>query len=230
MNRRIMDLTLLLKTCRMFADLDRHELETIQAFSLRRDYRKGQVIFNEGDPTRGFYLVVAGAVKLARVMTDGRERVLHVVEAGDTFAEAAIFMTDYPATAEALVTSTTVIQIDKAGFKQLLAGNQKLTFKIFGTMSRWLRELRDTITDLTMKEVPARFASYVLSLPVEAGKPIKVGISKTTIAQMLATTKETFSRLLHRLAEQEILTYRGSHIRILDRKRLRRIADGEERI
>lgn len=225
-----MDLTLLLKTCRMFADLDRHDLETIQAFAVRRDYRKGQVIFNEGEPTRGFFLVVAGAVKLARVMPDGRERVLHVVEAGDTFAEAAIFMGEYPATAEALVTSTTVIQIDKVGFKQLLAGNQKLTFKIFGAMSRWLRDLRDTITDLTMKEVPARFASYVLSLPSEPGKPIKVGISKTTIAQMLATTKETLSRMLHRLAEQKILTYRGSHIRILDRKRLQRIADGEERV
>jgi CRP-like cAMP-binding protein len=225
-----MDLTLLLKTCRMFADLDRRDLETIQAIAMRRDYRKGQTIFHEGDPTRGFYLVVSGAVKLARIMPDGRERVLHVVEAGDTFAEAAIFMAEYPATAEALVSTTAVIQVDKAGFRQLLAGNQKLTFKIFGSMSKWLRELRDTITDLTMKEVPGRFASYVLSLPAAPGKPIKVGISKTTIAQMLATTKETFSRLLNRLAEQQVLTYRGNQIKILDRQRLQRIADGEERV
>jgi CRP/FNR family transcriptional regulator len=225
-----MDLTLLLKNCRMFADLDHRDLETIQGIALRRDYRKGQTIFNEGDPTRAFYLVVSGAVKLARIMPDGRERVLHVVEAGDTFAEAAIFMTEYPAAAEALVSTTTVIQVDKNGFRQLLASNQKLTFKIFGAMAKWLRELRDTITDLTMKEVPGRFASYVLSLPSETGKPIKVGISKTTIAQMLATTKETFSRLLNRLAEQKILTYRGNQIKILDRNRLQRIADGEERV
>lgn len=225
-----MNLLFLLKTCRMFADLDESELAAIQDIATRKDYRKGQTIFYEHDPTRGFYLVVSGAVKLARILPDGRERVLHVVEAGDTFAEAAIFMETYPATAEALVTSTTVIQVDKNGFKQLLSRNQRLTFKIFGAMAKWLREMRDTITDLTMKEVPGRFASYVLSLPVEPGQPIKMNISKTTIAQMLATTKETFSRMLQRLSKQKVLHYRGNQITVLDRSRLKRIANGEERI
>jgi CRP-like cAMP-binding protein len=225
-----MDLSFLLRSCRLFSDLDRHEIDAIQQIAQRKDCRKGQIIFSEGEPSRGFFLVITGAVKIFRVGPDGRERVLHVVEAGDAFAEAAMFMEEYPATAQALVAGTTLIQIEKNGFKRLLAHDPKLSFKIIGTMVKWLRQMRDALTDLTLKEVPARFASYVLSLPAEPAKPIEISISKTTVAQMLGTTKETFSRLLHRLAQHRILTYRSNQIKILNRKRLEKIAAGEEKI
>jgi CRP/FNR family transcriptional regulator len=224
-----MNLTYLLRSCRLFFDLDQRELDAVQQIAVRKEYRKGQIVFNEGDPSRGFCLVVTGTVKIYRVGPDGRERVFHVVEAGDTFAEAAMFMETYPATAEA-ITPATVILVEKNGFKQLLVRDARLNFKIIGTLVKWLTQMRNALTDLTMKEVPARFASYVLSLPVEPGKPIKVTISKTTLAQMIGTTKETFSRLLHRLAEHRILTYRGNQIRVQNRKRLQKIASGDEKI
>jgi CRP/FNR family transcriptional regulator len=225
-----MNLTILLRTCKLFSDLDRTELLNIQEIALRKEYRKGQIIFNEGEPSRGFFLVVSGAVRIFRVGPDGRERVLHVIEPGELFAEAAMFMEDYPASAEATVSPTLVVQVDKNGFKQILARDARLSFKIIGTMVRWLLQMRNALTDLTLKDVPARFASYVLSLPADKTKPIKVSLSKTTLAQMIGTTKETFSRLLHRLAEHRILTYRGCHIRILHMARLRKIASGEEKI
>lgn len=225
-----MNLTYLLRSCKLFSDLDRQDLEAIQQIALRKEYRKGQVIFSEGEPSRGFFLVVAGAVKIFRTGPDGRERVLHVLETGEAFAEAAMFMDTYPAMAEALTSPTTVIQVDKNGFKQLIARDPRLGFKIIGTLVNWLRQMRDALTDLTLKEVPARFASYALSLPAEPGKPIEVRVSKTTIAQMIGTTKETFSRVLNRLAHHRILTYRGNQIRILNRARLQKIAGGEEKV
>lgn len=225
-----MDLKHLLRSGKLFSDLTPGELDSIACIAVRKECRKGQLIFAEGDPSRGFYVVVTGAVKVYRVGPDGRERVFHVIEAGDAFAEAAMFMESYPATAEAIVGGTTVILIEKNGFKQVLARDPKLSFKIIGTLVKWLRQMRDALTDLSLKEVPARFASYVLSLPVKPGQPITIRISKTTLAQMLGTTKETFSRMLRRLAEQKVLTYRGSQIRVLNRARLEKIAAGEERI
>lgn len=220
-----MNLTILLKNCRLFSDLDQAELAQIEAMASRKEFRKGQLIFGEGTPSRGFFLVVSGAVKIFRVAPDGRERVLHVVEANESFAEAALFMAEYPASAEALA-ATTVIAVDKNNFKQLLAHDAKLSFKIMGSLVKWLAQMRNALTDLTTKEVPARFASYVLSLP----EPKTVHISKTTLAQVLGTTKETLSRLLHRLAKHRILTYRGNQIKILNRKRLEAIARSDEKI
>jgi CRP/FNR family transcriptional regulator len=224
-----MDLTHLLRSCRLFADLDARELSALQQIAVRKEFRKGDTVFLEGDPSRGFYVVAAGAVKVFRLASDGRERVLHVIEAGETFAEAAMFMDAYPATAEALA-ATTVVIVEKNGFKQLLTRDPKLNFKIIGTLVKWLNLMRNALTDLSLKEVPARFASYVLSLPAEPGKPIPVSISKTTLAQMIGTTKETFSRLLARLSKAKILVYRGNQIIIRNRQRLEAIAHGSERI
>ncbi|HUJ12060.1 MAG TPA: Crp/Fnr family transcriptional regulator [Verrucomicrobiae bacterium] len=224
-----MNLNFLLRNCRLFADLDEGELDAIGQMAVRREFRKGQFVFSEGEPTRGFFVVASGGVKVFRIGPDGRERVLHVVEANDSFAEAALFMAEYPASAEAFAT-TTVVMVDKNQFKQLLARDPKLSSKIMGSLVKWLAQMRNAVTDLSLKEVPARFASYVLSLPAEPNKPIKVTISKTTIAQMIGTTKETFSRLLHRLAQHRILTYRGDQIRVLNHKRLEAIAHGNEKI
>lgn len=220
-----MNLTLLLRNCRLFADLDPHELDAIQQMSHRKEYAKGAILFNEGEPTRGFFLIVAGAVKIYRIGPDGKERVLHVVEANESFAEAALFMDAYPANAEALA-ATTVIGIDRGQFRQLLARDSKLAFKIMGALVKWMAHMRNALTDLTTKEVPARFASYVLSLP----EPKTIQISKTTVAQMLGTTKETFSRMLQRLARSRVLTYRGHQVKILNRRRLEAIASGDEKI
>ena len=224
-----MNLTFLLRSCRLFSDLNQTELDLIAQMAARKEYRKGQLIFGEGERTRGFFLVASGGVKIFRVGPDGRERVLHVVEANESFAEAALFMEEYPASAEAIA-ATTVIMVDQNRFKQLLARDPRLSFKIMGSLVKWLAQMRNALTDLSLKEVPARFASYVLSLPAEPAKPIRMSLSKTTLAQMLGTTKETFSRMLHRLAQHRILTYRGNQIRIVSRARLEKIAAGDKKI
>ena len=54
-----MDLTFLLKSCKLFSDLDQRELEAIQTVAVRRDYRKAQAIFNETDASHGFFVLVA---------------------------------------------------------------------------------------------------------------------------------------------------------------------------
>ena len=200
----------------------------IQQIAARKEFRKGEIIFHEGEPSRGFCLVVSGSVKIYRIGPDGRERVFHVIEAGDSFAEAAMFMEKFPATAEALAPATLVF-IEKNGFKQLITRDPKLSFKIMGTLVKWLTKMRDSLSDLTLKEVPARFASYVISLPVK-GNDIPVTVGKTTVALTIGTTKETFSRMLQRLSRHRILTWRGKQIRVLNRSRLEAIARGDEKI
>ncbi len=224
-----MNLALPLRNCRLFADLDSEELAAVAAIAHRQELVKGQILFREGEPSRGFFLILGGAVKIYRVGPDGKERVLHVIEANESFAEAALFMDDYPANAEALA-ATTVVGVDREQFRRQLARDPKLSFKIMGALVKWLAQLRNALTDITTKEVPARFASYVLSLPARDAQVIPVSINKTTLAQMLGTTKETFSRMLRRFAAHRILTFRGQQLRILNRPRLEHIATGEEKI
>ena len=81
-----------------------------------------------------------------------------------------------------------------------------------------------------IKSMVLAAASYVLSLPSQPGQPICINVSKTTLAQMLGTTKETLSRLLARLSRHRVLSYRGNQIRIANRARLEKIASSDERL
>ena len=148
-----MNLTFLLKNCRLFSDLDATELQLIEPMAVRKEFRKGECIFNEGAPSHGFFLIVSGTVKIFRLGADGRDHVLHIVEANESFAEAALFMTEYPANAEA-VAATVVLAIDKNSFKQLLTRDAKLSFKIMGALVKWLAQMSNALTDHTTKEVP----------------------------------------------------------------------------
>lgn len=224
-----MKLAPILRNYRLFSDLDSAELARIEPMCVRREYRRGQVIFSEGEPVRGFFLVMSGSAKIYRIGPDGKERVLHVVEANDSFAEAALFMEQYPATAEALG-PTTLLEVSRARFCEELRRDSRLALKVIQALVDWLRQLRDALTDLTMKEVPARFATYVLSVARTGESVVPVAMTKTTLAQMLGTTKETLSRVLHRLQRHRVLRYRGHQIRIYDRARLERIASGEDRL
>jgi CRP/FNR family transcriptional regulator len=227
----IKDPTLLLCSCKLFSGLSSQELAEIRAITTTRLMKKGELIFREGQQSQGFYIVVSGVVKVYRIGANGREQIIHFVEAGDAFAEATIFNGVYPANAEAMG-ECLLLRIEREGFKQLLARDPQLSFKIMAMLENWLRRMRERISELCVNEVPARFACYVLSLPPGAARhngqvSFDMTISKTALAQMLGTTKETLSRILRRMRQKRMLSYVGRRIVVLDRTKLEKVAAGE---
>ena len=98
-----MELIELLKKSLLFSGLADADLAELAAITVRRTFRKGETLFSEGEDATGFYLLVAGSIKLCRLSPDGREKVLHFVSPGETFAEAAFFGDGkYPAEARAM--------------------------------------------------------------------------------------------------------------------------------
>src|SRR4030095_5005940 len=112
---------------------------------------KGEYLFHEGDPAQGFYVVQRGAVNVHRVNAAGKEQVIHVFRAGESFAEASL-ATDrgYPADARAVEPSQ-VLMVQKSGFLALLKRQPELALRMFASMSAHLRVLVGQIEDLTLK-------------------------------------------------------------------------------
>lgn len=230
----IKDPTYLLCSCKLFSELSSDEMREIRAITTTRSVKKGELIFREGQESHGFYILVSGVVKIYRIAPNGREQIIHFVDAGDAFAEATIFNGTYPANAEALA-DCVVLRIEREGFKRVLTHNPQLTFKIMATLEKWLRRMRERISELCVAEVPARFACYVLSLPPSAAHrnghvSFDMTISKTALAQMLGTTKETLSRIIHKLRDRRVVDYTGKRIVILSRPKLEKIAAGEVKL
>ena len=84
-----MELAAQLKQSLLFSGLSESDLHALATIAVRRVFSKGESLFSEGDVATGFYLLVSGHIKLCRVSSDGREKVLHFVRPGETFAEAA---------------------------------------------------------------------------------------------------------------------------------------------
>jgi len=213
-----------LRSCQLFAGMSPAELESIAAFTTIKPVAKGGYLFHEGDVSTGFYIVQAGAINVHRVNAAGREQVIHVFRAGESFAEAALATEKgYPADARAIETSQ-VLLVQKAGILALIRRQPELALRMLGSMSGHLRILVTQLEDLTLKDVETRLANWLLKrCPDPAGeKPfrIELAMTKRVLAAELGTISETFSRTLAKLRESGLIDVKGRVITVSSPARL----------
>ena len=115
-----MDLRIAIKKCALFAGVTDADLDHLCRIGKMRESAKGELLFSDGEVAEGFDIVAAGKVKVYKLSPDGKERILHIVHPGGTFAEAAIFGNGmYPAYAQPLEASRLVF-FPKKEFLSLL--------------------------------------------------------------------------------------------------------------
>ncbi len=214
----------IIKRCPLFSGVTESDLQLLQEIIRTRRTAKGEILFEEGAAADGFYIVAAGKVKVYKLSPDGRERILHVVQPGSSFAEAAIFDDGrYPAFAETLDGST-LLFFPKREFLDLLHQHSQLAINMIAGLSRFLRLFTMQIEDLTFRDVPARLARYLLGLKRD-GRLSVLPISKTQLASNLGTTSETLSRTFRKLSDDEMIHVQGKKIEILAPDRLADLAE-----
>lgn len=109
-----------LKESPLFAELDEQEIRALSAIVSYRSIARNSVLFLEGDPATGFFVLLSGSVRIYKSSTEGKEYTLHRIRPGQMFAEAAIFRgAGFPANCIATEDSE-VAFLPKAGFIQLL--------------------------------------------------------------------------------------------------------------
>jgi len=214
-----------LKCCRMFASLPDTDLGSLCALAKLHKEERSTLLFSEGEDAAGFYVVASGRVKIYKLSADGKERILHIVHGGDTFAEAAIFGDGrYPAFAETL-SPTELVFLPGREFLDLLHSRSSIAINMIAGLSQFLRQFAHQIEELTFKDVPARLAGYLLSLKIDPDGSYKLPVSKSQLASNLGTVGETLSRSLRKLADEELIRVDGKNIDILDRDLLEEMAE-----
>ncbi|MCB2231011.1 Crp/Fnr family transcriptional regulator [bacterium] len=218
-----------LKSGPLFSELDVDEIAALSSIVSYKSISRGGVLFLEGDPATGFFVLLSGSVRIYKASPDGKEYTLHRIRPGQMFAEAAIFRgRGFPANCMALEDSE-VAFFPKVGFVDLLANSPQIALKIIGSLSNWLREFTRKLEELSLKEVPARVAFYLLRrLDAANSETFQLDTSKTELAAQLGTIIETLSRTFRKLRDAGIISMNGREITVLDRERLEAVADGEK--
>jgi CRP-like cAMP-binding protein len=168
-----------------------------------RSIERGHVLFQQGDPARAFFLVLSGQVKLSRVNPGGEEAVVHIYGAGESFAEAAMFLGGrYPVAAEAVVPSR-VMHIESDALRRKVAERPEIAFAMMASMSRHLKVLVDQIEKMKLLSADQRVAEFLLGLAGEQSGSVTLSLphEKNLIANHLGMKPATFSRAIARLKE-----------------------------
>jgi CRP/FNR family transcriptional regulator, dissimilatory nitrate respiration regulator len=208
-----------LRSCQLFVGLSQTDLENIADVAVAKSLEKDEYLFHEGDPARGFYVMQRGAVNVHRVNAAGKEQIIHVFRAGDSFAEVALASaTGYPADARA-IESSQVLLIQKEGILELLKQKPELALRMLGSMSSHLRVLVGQLEDLTLKDVETRLANWLVKRcpNPQSDKPvgIELAMTKRVLAAELGTISETFSRTLGSLRQRKLISVKGKTITVL---------------
>lgn len=192
--------------------------------------KKGDTIFRERDACRGFFAIRRGGVRLFRLLPDGREHVLHQLQAGQSFAEAAVLNHGfYPVTAEARATPTELIEVDGAHFKVVLADDPALAPAMLGSLCTRLLRLVERIDELSGHSAAARLAHFLLRLPSQGpltAARVELPMAKKDLAAHLSVTPETLSRTLRQWKDAGWLETKGRVLVLRDLPALEALADG----
>lgn len=216
----------------LFKDLTVAQLDDIARVVSDKEYKKGSLIFAEGDDGIGFYMVIRGRVKVYKVSPDGKEQIMHIFGPGQPFAEVPVFEgSRYPANAEAME-NCRLFFFPKKAFVNLIHENPSLAMNMLASMSQRLKQFSHLIESLSLKEVPGRLASYLLYLSDRNGSldQFQLDIAKSQLASLLGTIPETLSRIFTRMASGELVIINGPQITILDRAGLEDLAEGESKL
>jgi len=194
---------------------------------MERDYRKGRIIFVEGEPGEAVFFLREGRIKISKQTEDGREQILHFIHPGEMFAEVVLFDGgDYPATAE-VVEDSKVGMIRNADMERITLNSPGIALGILKIMSRRLRMAQKQINDLALMDTSRRMASTLIFLAAEQGASCEKGIvidmslTNQDLANMIGTSRETANRILSDMRRQKALMVENRQIIITDMKRLK---------
>lgn len=212
-----------------FSELNTAELKEFIKASKLLNFKKGDIIFLEGEPYRGFYIVIKGAVRVYKSNPEGKELTLHIIEPFDSFAEIPLFISEalgksnfYPANAQAIENSV-LIFVPKDEFLKIIDKNPKISLKMLHGFAKKLMSLNQQIENLTLKGVAERLAEYIYNEYKNRGtNEFKLNLSRVILATYLGTIPETISRALRKLQDCGLIQIYGKKIVINNPDELKR--------
>lgn len=209
----------------LFAELNDQQLAKMKQGMRTVRLSADERLFDHGQHADRFFFVHVGQIKLFRLSLGGIEKVIEIVRPGQTFAEAVMFMKrqNFPVNAEA-IEDTEVWSFENRCFLQILRESSDTCFRLMADMSQRLHSRLNEIDHLTLQNATYRLISYLLQEideKTQTTADVHLGTPKSIIASRLSIQPETFSRILHNLSREGLISVEGKVIHVHDTSRLR---------
>jgi CRP/FNR family transcriptional regulator len=216
----------ILRRVPIFAGLSQTELQFLAERAVPRDYAKGELVFSEGDPCTGLFVIESGHLRIFKSSPSGREQILTLEGPGSSVAELPLFDGGtYPASSSA-ADKARVYFISRPDFHSLCLVHPQVPLKVLKVVGARLRKLVGIIEELSFTTVRSRLISVLVRL-AQSGKKTAAGIeiqlpaSNQELASEIGTVRELVSRNLSRLQAEELIRMDAKTVVIPDLPRLK---------
>jgi CRP-like cAMP-binding protein len=228
LDTRNFDIPRFLSVLPLFSDLNAPEIERLAGGCTLRRHERGDMVFRMGEPCESFHVVVVGQVKLFVISPAGAEKVIELIGAGGSFAEALMFLgKPCMVNAQALADSL-LLTVHRQAVMAELERDSRFALRMLAGLSRRLHGLVSDVQAYALQSGVQRVIGYLLrdQVGAEGGHPggevvtVSLPVSKATVASRLSLTPEYFSRVLRELEQARLIEVDRRDIRILDVARL----------
>jgi CRP-like cAMP-binding protein len=213
-----------LKTDQLFEGLKAEEYEELMESGVTHLYKKGEIIFREGGIPTGIYYVKAGRVKKFKTTPKGGEQIFYLCSEGELLGYHALLGEEFYPDSAATIENSQITFIPKESFLKVLRSSTALSNALLKALGHEFSLFINNITNLATKSVRERLAFNLLILnekfksPGQADPASEINLSRTDLANMVGTAKESLVRLLQEFKQAGLIEKTSKSIRITNRK------------
>ena len=211
-----------LARCRLFAALPEADLRRLAAAATLRHYRRGQLLFYEGDTADSLLVVVEGSLKAVSTSPQGEELLLAVIDAGETVGELTVADGGPRSATIASLTDAAVLRLPREAVLAVADHSPALTRPLLASLAGTVRRLPGDAADLVFLDVPRRVAKLLLGLPRTDDDVVATRLTQTELAERVGASRQSLNSALQGFQRRGWLTVGNQEYRLRDVAALRR--------
>lgn len=209
--------------------LSKDELISMAHCKVSKTVKKGDAIFEEGESVNGVFCVKEGVCKMTKLSPNGKDQIVKLAKKGELLGQRSL-ISDEPANLSAVaLEDMEICFIPKSEVIQFFNKNNQFSMNVMKTICGDLKEADDLMVGMAQKSVKARLAFTLLNLEETFGTnddhSLKIQLSRDELASIIGTATESCIRLLSDFNKLEIISLKGKAIAILDKNKLKKLAD-----
>lgn len=213
----------------LFKHLSSEELQILNYEKDFRQYKRGDILYQEGNRISGFFCVNSGVIKVFKTGFDGKEQIIRFAKKGDIIAYRSVLSNELACTSAKVIEDCQVCFIPSEILIQFIKTNSSYSLELLKLACHELGEANSFITDIAQKTVRERLAEILLLLANDFGLDeenfLKVSLTREELANIVGTATESVIRLLSEFKSDKLVELNGRKIRILNQRGLEKISN-----
>jgi CRP/FNR family cyclic AMP-dependent transcriptional regulator len=190
-----------------------------------REFKRGDVLFREGEPGKEMYVIQAGKVNITKTVRD-TEKILATLGAGEFFGEMAILNNKPRSAGATMADDGKLLVIDPRTFEAMIRGNVEIAVRLIKKLSDRLQEADEQIENLLLRDPNSRVVHHLLQISAKSGKDTPQGrlvtVKLDELGGRMGLTTEEVSEAISKTAKARIIAVVPEGVVVPDPNKMRK--------